>query len=358
MKENMLFKKMQWRLFTVLMLVSLLSTGCASKWELRTEHPETALQWPYQPASAKVTYEMSLKGFERSRSSDSLLKAIVYGGSGGDNDTFITPVSVAVGSDGRLAVADTGCRCVHLYISGGQQYLTLFSAGKEGLKSPVGVIFDDEMRLYVSDSLLGKVFIFDSDGRFLSSLYKAGSGYLKRPTGLAYNRSRNILYVVDTPENRVYAFNKKGELVFSFGERGYGEGQLNLPTNIFWSSAGAIYVTDSMNFRIQIFDESGGFLGYIGHHGDGSGDLAMPKGVAVDKDGIIYVVDALFDNVQLFNQQGDFLLTIGARGSDPGEFWLPSGIYIDDGGKLYVSDTYNRRVQIFRISENYANKKF
>lgn len=346
---------MHWKLFIVLMLLSLMSTGCALKWDLRTEQPEINLQWPYLPNNAKVTYVMALKGFMQSSSSSrSLLNAIVYG-KGGRNDTFITPVAVAAGRDRRLAVADTGCNCVHLFIPGEQKYVRVSG---ENLKSPVSVAFDDEMRLYVSDSAEGKVLVFGSDGKFLFSFHEAGSDRLKRPTGLAYNRHNKILYVVDTLGNKIYAFNAKGENLFSFGQRGEKEGEFNFPTHIFCSPSGTLYVTDSINFRIEIFDESGKFLSSFGHHGDGSGDFAMPKGVAADKEGAIYVVDSLFDNVQLFNTQGEFLLTIGKRGNDFGEFWLPAGIFIDDTGIIYIADTYNRRVQVFRINENYADDKF
>jgi len=329
--------------------------GCATKWDLRTEQSEIALQWPYQPATAKATYLMAMSGVERSSSTGSVMRAIVYGGTGDDINAFMLPVSVVTGSDGRIAVADTGCRCVRLYIPNEKRYLEVTAARDEELRSPVSVAFDDELRLYVSDSAIGKVFVFGSDGTFLSSLHRAGSGHLKRPTGLAYNLSRKLLYVVDTFENRVYAFDAKGESVFSFGGRGEDAGLFNFPTHIFWSPQGILYVTDSLNFRIQIFDDSGGYLDSFGKHGDGSGDFAMPKGVAVDKSGIIYVVDGLFDNIQLFNGKGEFLLTIGRRGTDFGEFWLPSGIFIDTGGILYVCDTYNRRIQLFRVNENYGN---
>jgi DNA-binding beta-propeller fold protein YncE len=338
-------------------LIVLLTNGCASKWALRTEKSEIELQWPYQPDRAKVTYVMSLKGFERSSSSQSVFNAIVYGKSG-DDDSLSQPVAVAVGRDGRIAIADRDCNCVHLYLPGEEYYRRLSNTDTETFMSPVSVIFDDDLKLYVSDSVAGKLFVFSREGAFLFALQKAGSDYLKRPTGLAYNSRLKLLYVVDTLGNKVYAFNSEGEVVFSFGTRGEGRGQFNLPTHIFWSPAGSVYVTDAMNFRIEIFDESGVFLGSFGRHGDGSGDLARPKGVAADKDGNIYVVDSLMDNIQLFDREGKFLLTVGKRGSDFAEFWLPSGMFIDGRGTLYICDTYNRRVQIFRITENYADEKF
>lgn len=329
-------------------------SACTTTWSLRTTQPTVALRWPPEPARAKVTYEQSFNGLAPGADSASMLRKIIFG-ENDDRYAFVLPVAVATGHDGRIAVADLGSRCVHLYLPAAHRYLRLTGSDQEKLQSPVGVIFDDESRLYVADSS-GKVLAFDRDGAPRFALHRAGGETLKRPTGLAYSPDRKLLYAVDTLANKVNAFRTTGEFVFSFGERGDAVGRFNFPTHIFRSSAGELYVTDALNFRVQIFDEQGRPLGAFGHHGDGSGDLAMPKGVAVDKDGIIYVVDGLFDNVQLFNRRGDFLLTIGNRGVDFGEFWLPSGAFIDDN-HLYLCDTYNRRIQVFRITEAYAGSR-
>ncbi len=332
----------------------LLASGCVSRWALRTAQPEVALQWPYQPKAAKVTYVRSLAGFEPRSTSGSMLRAIVFGSENEDRNAFVLPVAVATAHDGRIAVADMGRRCVHLYVPGQQRYQQLVGPEQNKIASPVGVVFDDELRLYVSDST-GQVFAFAPDGASLFTLQTAGAERLQRPTGITYSPRTKLLYVVDTLAHRVHAFRTDGELALSFGERGDAEGSFNFPTHISRSPSGELYVTDALNFRVEIFDEQGKVLGSFGHHGDGSGDLAMPKGVAVDKDGIVYVVDGLFDNVQLFNRRGDFLLTIGKRGTDFGEFWLPSGAFFSDTGELYVCDTYNRRVQMFRIAEGYGD---
>lgn len=339
----------------MLLLCALLCavSGCVSTWNLRTRQPDVPLQWPYQPGAAKVTYLRSLTGFQEQRRTASAMKALFIGRDRKDAGSFVLPVAVATGRDGRIAVADLGRRCVHLYVPSGQAYVRLDGSKGEKLGSPVGVVFDDESRLYVSDSA-GKVFAFAPDGRLLFTLKSAEGAPLRRPTGLAYSPARKLVYVVDTLANRVHAFNDRGEVVLSFGERGTGAGGFNFPTHAFWSS-GRLYVSDSLNFRIGVFDETGKPLSSFGRHGDGSGDLAVPKGIAVDRDGIIYVADALFDNVQLFDERGGFLLTLGRRGTGFGEMWLPSGIHISDRNELYVCDTYNRRIQVYRLTERYGN---
>jgi DNA-binding beta-propeller fold protein YncE len=341
----------------MLLALVALSPSCASTWTVRSTPSPIALQWPQQPKRAKLTFLETLNGFSERKGSRAAFKAFVYGSDREEKDAFVLPVAVAEGADGRIAVADLGRRCVHLYIPGQQRYIRLTGTKSEKLVSPVGVAFDDALKLYVSDSA-GKVFAFDPEGAFLLTLQRAGAEPLRRPTGLAYSPRRKLLYVVDTLANRVHAFNGMGECVFSFGERGEETNRFNFPSGIFWAPPGELYITNTLAFRIEIFDEDGKPLGAFGRHGDGSGDLAMPKGIAVDKDGAVYVVDGLFDNVQLFDRKGDFLLTLGRRGVDLGEFWLPSGAFINGHGELYVCDTYNRRIQVFRITERYAEIAF
>lgn len=331
--------------FNILILLMLF--GCAPKWAINYDVPQSEIHWPYPPKEPVVIHKKNIIGFKET---DALtFKSFIHGK---EEVSILRPVAVATGRDGRLAVADTECLCVHLYIPKEERYVMITKAGKDELNSPVGVIFDEEDRLYVSDSVLKNVYVYDEKGNFVKSINKVDGHIFKRPTGLAYNLDKKILYIVDTLEHRFYGINKEGRLVFFKGSRGSGDDEFNFPTHIFWSPANIIYVTDSMNFRIQAFDSNGKFLFKFGQHGNGSGDFAMPKGVATDKDGIIYVVDALFDNIQLFNENGDFLLSVGGRGSFHGEFWLPSGIFIDNSNDtMYVCDSFNKRVQVFQITK-------
>ena len=330
---------------TVFFLVALLTSGCASKWAMETRLSEKNLQWPLAPLQAKAQFVMSISGF---REASATVRNVIFGKR---EDRIMQPVAITRGRDGRLAIADISCACVHLYLPSEQLYIKLYT---DEMASPVGLAFDDELRLYVSDSAAEKIWVFGSRGEYLFALDGALGEILKRPTGLAFDAAKKTLYVVDTLSHKVYLTDKGGKVLSSIGKRGTEDGEFNFPTHIFLSPSGPLYVTDAMNFRVQVFNAAGVFRTSLGRHGDGSGDLSMPKGVAVDKDGVIYVVDGLFDNVQLFNERGEFLLTLGGRGTAPGEFWLPSGISIDEHDKLYVCDTFNQRVQVFQLTVGYT----
>jgi DNA-binding beta-propeller fold protein YncE len=326
-----------------------LSAGCTSSWNLRTAEAPFALQWPYAPSPARLTYVHALTGVSASATVGSTLAAVVWGREKAEANAFVLPVDVATWRDGRMAVADMGRAAVHLVLPREARYLRLTGSKKEPMRTPVAVAFDDDGRLFVSDSS-GRVYAFGRDGALLFTIHSAGDAPLRRPTGLAFSPRRKLLYVVDTLAHTIYALDARGQLAFAIGGRGDGEGQFNFPTHVTVTPKGDLVVADSLNFRIQILDGDGKFLAAFGHHGDGSGDIAMPKGLAVDGDGVVYVADSLFDVVQLFDRQGRFLLTLGRRGVDFGEFWMPSGVFIAESGELYVCDTYNHRIQVFRIA--------
>ncbi len=329
-------------------LALLFASGCAPKWAVNYETPDMEIQWPYPPAKPVVKHQKNIKGFRETEAVT--LKSIIHGR---EEIIIQRPSAIAVGDDGRFAIADTECMCVHLYMPSEQKYIMITTAKNDELNSPVGLVFDEEFRLYVSDSALGGVFVYDAKGEFLHSIKNFNGIKLKRPTGVAYNTRKKLLYIIDTLEHRFYAVNKEGRIVFFRGSRGEGDGDFNFPTHAFWSDRDMLYITDSMNFRVQAFGSDGKFMFRFGQHGNGSGDFAMPRGVAADMDGVIYVVDSLFDNVQLFDENGEFLLTVGGRGYFHGEFWLPSGMFVDNkSNTLYVCDTYNRRVQVFQIMRN------
>lgn len=329
-------------------LSSLLFLGlwaCApTQWDAALGDP-AKLSWPPSPNPKKIEYLGTLSQFTPVGRS---IGTIIFGQK--QAGTLVKPVAIAVGVDGRMAIADAGKRGVHLYVPSQQKYVLLSKAGGDELASPVSVIFDGNLNLVVSDSQLAKVFVFDASGNFSKEITPPKKQAFVRPTGLAHQEADgNTLYVVDSKNSQVSLFNDQGQYVKSFGKRGIGNGDLNIPTHISSGPDGKIYINDAMNFRAQVFTPQGRFLSMFGHHGDGSGDFAMPKGIAVDRLGTVYVAETLFDTVQLFSLQGDYLLSLGSKGQGPAEFWMPSGLFIDRDNKLYVCDTYNQRIQIFQL---------
>jgi DNA-binding beta-propeller fold protein YncE len=256
------------------------------------------------------------------------------------------PYAVTVAPDGSIVVADPDARSVHLFDTARTKYRRIREADGAPLVSPVGVACDGHGRIYVSDSMRAAVFVFDGEGSWTGTL--GGGGGLLRPTGLAFDREREVLYVVDTLAHKIVGFDAAGNRVMEVGGRGAGDGQLNYPVSVAVDREGNLYVGDSMNFRVQVLDRSGRFVRAFGAAGHVPGSFDKAKGIALDRDGHVYVVEGLHDVIQVFDAAGALLTIVGGTGSGPGEFELPAGIHIDDAGRILVADSANHRIQILR----------
>lgn len=328
----------------LLILVTAIISGCSSRGQIIGDKNvgESRIYWPQPPDEPRIAY---LATIERPRDIGAkrgflyTLGAIIFGPS---RERIIRPYGLAVDSTGRLVVADTALKGIHIFDGEKGRYKFVNKAGRFSLESIIGVAVDGNDNIYVTDSVSGRVYIFNKKGRFTGKI----DGFV-RPTGIAINKESETLYVVDTNTHSVSILDLEGKLKGTFGGNGFKKGEFNYPVTVALDRGGDLYITDSMNFRVQIFDKDGNFLTTFGSHGDGTGDMARPKGIAIDSDGNIYVADAVFDTIQVFRRDGEFLINFGTVGTGTGNFWLPSGLHMDPFNRLYVADSYNRRVQIF-----------
>ena len=271
------------------------------------------------------------------------VKSFLFGKAKEDS---IKPYALCRLGPDRLCVTDAMNGAVYIIDSRGIIKKKIDRVKGIQLGSPVGVCLDDCNNLYISDSANGGIIRFTPGYKF-ERVFTAPAD--SRITGIAY--AEGVLYGVDTLNHRVLCFDRDGKQVFSFGERGTGNGQFNFPTHIDADSE-YIYITDAMNFRVQVFDHKGTFTRMLGSWGRGGGNFSKPKGVAVDKKKRIFVTDAMFDNVQIFNFEGAFLYFFGEPGQRDGEFWMPMGIIVNEDNTIWVADTYNNRLQVFKLLEN------
>lgn len=334
-------------LFILIPVLSGCTTSTINDSRLASEKDAVSLIWPNPPEPARVAY---LKTIERPRdigAQTGFFAKLAEYIMGARVDDIVKPYGVAVDSGGRIIVADTAFRRIHIFDAAKKKYISVDEAGDSAFSSPIAVATDGADNIYATDSTLGKVFVFNKKGGFLFD-FSAG----RRPTGIAVGREDKVLYVSDTIEHNIKVYDLKGKLLRTIGKYGTGPGEFNYPVDLYADRNGELYVIDAMNYRVQIFDRSGKFVTKFGKQGDGTGDFGRPKGIAVDRDGHIYVADALFDAVQIFDREGRYLLSFGSLGVEAGMFWMPCGVYIDEGDNIYVADSYNRRVQVFEYLGN------
>src|SRR6516225_2335367 len=88
----------------------------------------------------------------------------------------------------------------------------------------------------------------------------AVNGLFRQPTDVAWDSDGNI-YITDGYVNsRVAKYDKNGDWVKSWGERGTKPGQFQIPHAIVADRNNNLYVGDRTNRRIQVFDTDGNFL--------------------------------------------------------------------------------------------------
>ena len=257
------------------------------------------------------------------------------------------PQSGAVAPDGRIFVTDIGRSGVFVFDEpNGKLAFWERAETYRDFVSPVSVAVGPDGQLLVADAVLGLVARLSADGTPLEPI---GKGRLTRPTGLVYDAAAKRIYVTDTPEHTIKIFDETGQFVNSIGSLGDGASGLNLPT--YLSLRGTrLYATDTLNARVQIFStRTGNALGQIGKRGPYLGNMVRPKGVATDSEHNIYVVESNHDYLLIYNQLGEFLMAIGGNGEAPGNFHLPAGVWTDSRNRIFVADTLNSRVSVFQF---------
>jgi DNA-binding beta-propeller fold protein YncE len=261
---------------------------------------------------------------------------------------MVRPYDVVTDSRGRIIVSDPGAALIHIFDFDHGKYEKLVGGPNNSFKSPIGVAVDNNDNIYVADSELGMVLVFDSHGKFRRYIGNLkGEGFFKRPTGIAVDAPNNRVYVTDTLHDAVYYADLQGNILGHFGSRGSGQGEFNYPTELVLQNR-ELFVVDAMNFRVQFLDEKGRYLGSFGQVGPETGHLWRTKGLAMDNEGHFYVADAMLNVVQVFDREGTLLYYFGQQGEQLGEFNFPSGVFVDRHDRVYVVDMLNHRVEVFQ----------
>ena len=83
---------------------------------------------------------------------------------------------------------------------------------------------------------------------------------------------------------------------------------MNNPEAAKYNSEGKIYVADLKNDRVQVFDKAGNFLTMWGQKGAGDGEFGNLHGIIVDHGtGWVYVADTANDRIQVFKPKSGLM---------------------------------------------------
>ena len=187
---------------------------------------------------------------------------------------------------------------------------------------------------------------FDADGNLLKSF---GAGMFVFPHGLHVDRDGNIWATdgrgKEGKGHQVFKFSPDGKVLMTLGVAGVtgdDPGFFNAPSDVLVAPNGDIFVADGhggdTNARIVKFAKDGSLLKTWGKKGSGPGEFNVPHRLAMDSQGRLFVADRSNSRIQIFDQDGKFL-------AEWRQFGRPSGVFIDKNDIIYVADSESNVAQ-------------
>ena len=77
-------------------------------------------------------------------------------------------------------------------------------------------------------------------------------------------------------ESLIVKFDRDGNFIKTFGKKGKGPGEFDLPHSLVFDDAGLLYIADRNNARIQVFDADGNYIRESQHPGTPCGLCMAP----------------------------------------------------------------------------------
>ncbi len=216
--------------------------------------------------------------------------------------------------------------------------------------------YDPEKHVWVIDDMVQQVFEFTHDGKqlvlTLGERLKSGedNAHFGRPTDIAWLPDGTFFISDGYVNSRVMKFDKNGKFLMTWGTKGTGPGQFDLPHSIDIDAKRRVYVADRSNSRIQIFDENGKYL-------DQWDNIRSPYHIMITADQHLWVADGVTNKFLEYDLNGKLLYSWGTYGTFPGAFWGVHQFSVDSDGNLYAAETFGGRTQKFRPRKGVDSSK-
>jgi sugar lactone lactonase YvrE len=208
--------------------------------------------------------------------------------------------------------------------------------GEQMFVWPHGMRVDRNGFLWITDGrarggIGQQVFKYTLDGTLVMTLGTKGvagddQDHFNGVTDVAVAPNGDV-FVADGHVNaRILKFSKDGKFIKTWGKKGTGPGEFDVPHTIFFDSRGRLFVGDRSNKRIQIFDQDGAFI-------DQWPQFGSPSGIFIAPDDTLYVVD--------YNDKMGLFIGSAKDGSIKykSELTLAEGVTVGPDGSIYVGET-------------------
>ena len=161
-----------------------------------------------------------------------------------------------------------------------------------------------------------------------------------RPTDIAWDAAGNSFIADGYGNSRVVKYDKDGNWVKEWGQRGTGPGEFHTVHTIAVDAKGNVYVGDRENNRIQVFDNDGKFLKQWTQAGAPWAICITPGPKQV-----LYSSDSNKGRIYKMDLDGNILGVFGKWGKKLSQFGWVHQIACPSENTLYVGEILNWRVQ-------------
>lgn len=236
----------------------------------------------------------------------------------------------------------------------GRPTFGLNGTGPGQFLSPVDIAVDSDGNLYVVDRVTKKLQKFDAQGRFLASVdVRMTPGEASEPWGLAIAPNGDVV-VADTFGWTIRVFDSTLRPLRTFGRAPSGAAppaldELFGPRDIAFDSDGNLWVTDTGHDRIVVFSPDGTPIRAIGTSGSGPGQFDEPVGIAIAQDGTVYVADMFNARVQVLSADGRFLREFPVEGWGGTDALDKPYLTLLPGDRLALSLPSRNLVRIYHV---------
>jgi len=189
-------------------------------------------------------------------------------------------------------------------------------------------------------------------------------GPFRQPTDVTWDPQGNIFISDGYINSRVAKYDKNGDWVKQWGERGNKQGEFNTPHSIAADAKGNIYVADRCNRRIQVFDPDGTFQReikidvpippdahpWMGNQPSAQGAAAQngaPWAICITPGATqyLYSADAFPGRVYKLSLDGKVLGVLGKTGRQAKQFGWIHELACPSENEIYVAEILNWRMQ-------------
>lgn len=210
----------------------------------------------------------------------------------------------------------------------------LSSWGHGQFQHPHGIWIGPKDEVFLTDRDAHVASKWTLDGKLLRTWGTAGrpgapGAPFNQPTK-AVETPDGELYVSDGyGQFRVHRFDRQGNLVHSWGEKGEGPSQFALPHDVYVDERDRVLLCDRENQRVQLFDRSGAFTGEWR-------ELRSPMQIVV-RDGVMYMCEG-GNRISVRTLDGELISGIEYASAAPRKQNAPHSIWVDSRGDIYVGE--------------------